>query len=130
MSEDRRETAIGVYASQLDVPPGQVVDELVGLFGSRMANEGLIAMGGTAWDETLSRRERSMIVISALIAQGAVVGRLRPHLRWAIRNGVTREELDALVSMLTIYVGYPRAAEGMTVLIEELGPMLQHDDPA
>lgn len=123
MSNDRKKTASEVYSGQLEVAPDDVPSELRRLFGSRMAEEALYAMGGTAWDETLSRRERSLIVISALIAQGAVVGRLRPHIRWAIKNGVSREELDALVSMLSIYTGYPRAAEGMTVLIEELGPM-------
>jgi 4-carboxymuconolactone decarboxylase len=130
MSEDRRQEAIGVYASQLDVEPDAVVEELSQLFGSRMAEEGLQAMGGTAWDKTLSRRERSMVVVSALIAQGAVVGRLRAHIRWAARNGVTREELDALITMLTIYVGYPRAAEGMAVLIEELGPLRRDEGSA
>src|SRR2546427_8331559 len=123
MAEDRPGTAMSVYAGQLGVAPESVPDELTRLFGARMAAEALYAMGGSAWDDALSRRERSMIVISALIAQGAVVGRLRPHVRWAITNGVTRDELDALVAMLAVYVGYPRAAEGMTVLIEELGPL-------
>jgi 4-carboxymuconolactone decarboxylase len=130
MSDDRKSTAAGVYAGQLELPAEEVPNELVRLFGSRMAEEALFAMGGTAWDETLSRRERSMIVVSALIAQGAVVGRLRPHIRWAIQNGVTREELDALVAMLAVYTGYPRAAEGMAVLIEELGPLASDQDTA
>src|SRR5947208_1220954 len=112
MDADRKSVAAGVYSGQLELPVAEVADELTRLFGSRMAEEALNAMGGSAWDDTLSWRERSMIVISALIAQGAVVGRLRPHVRWAIANGVTRDELDALVSMLTVYVGYPRAAEG------------------
>lgn len=119
---DRRDTAIEVYASQLDLPAEEVPAELYRLFGPRMAEEGLASMGGAAWDETLSRRERSMIVVAALIAQGGVDGRLRTHIRWAIRNGVSRDELDALVSMLAVYVGYPRAAAGMSLLIEELGP--------
>ena len=93
------------------------------MFGKRMAEEALSAMGGTAWDEVLTWKERSLIVVSALIAQGGVEDRLRTHIGWAIRNGATRAELDALVSMLTVYVGYPRAAAGMAVLIEELGPL-------
>jgi 4-carboxymuconolactone decarboxylase len=123
MESDRRATAIGVYASQLDTPESDVPDKLAELFGARMAEEALSAMGGSAWDDTLSRRERSMIVVSALIAQGGVDDRLRTHVRWALRNGVSREELDALVAMLAIYVGYPRASAGMAVVIEELGPL-------
>jgi alkylhydroperoxidase/carboxymuconolactone decarboxylase family protein YurZ len=118
---DRRDVAADVYAAQFDMPAGEVPAELRRLFGPRMAEEALASMGGTAWDATLSRRERSLIVVSALIAQGGVEGRLRTHLRWAIRNGITRDELDALVSMLTVYVGFPRAGAGMAVLIEELG---------
>src|SRR5262249_48049120 len=90
MPGDRKPTAIAVYASQLDLPQEDVVDELRRLFGSGRAEEALHAMGGSAGDDPLSRRERSMIVISALIAQGGVVGRLRPHIRWAITNGVSR----------------------------------------
>lgn len=125
MGNDRREVAAKVYADQFDLPPEDVPAELRRLFGPRMADEALASMGGTAWDDALSRRERSLIVLSALIAQGGVEDRLRTHLHWAIRNGVTRDELDALVSMLTVYVGFPRAGAGMAVLIEELGESQQ-----
>ena len=80
-------------------------------------------MGGTAWDETLSWKERSLIVVAVLIAQGGAEDRLRSHLRWAINNGVTRDEIEALVSMLTVYCGYPRATTGMAIVIDELGPL-------
>lgn len=121
MSGERVATATKVYASQLGVPEAEVAERLTELVGPKMAREALYAMGGSAWDGTLSWRERSMIVVSALIAQGGVTDRLRAHVRWALENGVTRGELDALVSMLAIYVGYPRAIEGMRVVIEELG---------
>lgn len=123
MPTDRRQEAISVYAEQFDMPESEVEDELKRLFGPRMAEEALYSMGGSAWDDTLSRRERSLIVVSALIAQGGVEDRLRTHVRWALRNGVTREELDALVSMLTVYCGYPRAGAGMQIVIEEAGQL-------
>jgi len=123
MPGDRPTTATSVYASQMGIPEADVKDTLAELSGPRMAEEALFAMGGSAWDETLSWRERSMVVVSALIAQGGVTDRLRTHVRWAVRNGVTREQIDALVSMLAVYVGYPRALEGMRVVIEELGPI-------
>jgi 4-carboxymuconolactone decarboxylase len=118
--DERRERGISVYASQFRLSEDAVPDRLVELFGPRMAEEGMLAMGGTAWDEVLSRRERSLSVVAALIAQGGVDDRLRGHVRWALDNGVTRDELDALVSMLAIYVGYPRATAGMSVVMQEL----------
>lgn len=118
--DERRERGISVYASQFRLPEEAVPDRLAELFGPRMAEEGMLAMGGTAWDEVLSRRERSLSVVAALIAQGGVDDRLRGHVRWALDNGVTRDELDALISMLAIYVGYPRATAGMSIVKQEL----------
>jgi 4-carboxymuconolactone decarboxylase len=120
---ERRENAMRVYASQFGVPDSEVTAILTESFGPRMAEEALASMGGSAWDGVLTWKERSLAVVAALIAQGGVEDRLRAHIRWAARNGATREELDALVSMLAVYVGYPRAAAGMSVLIEELGPL-------
>jgi 4-carboxymuconolactone decarboxylase len=120
---ERPDRAKRVYGSQFDIPADEVPRVLTELFGGRMAEEALHSMGGSAWDNALSWKERSLAVIAALIAQGGVEDRLRTHIHWAVRNGATREELDALVSMLTVYVGYPRATAGMKVLIEELGPL-------
>jgi alkylhydroperoxidase/carboxymuconolactone decarboxylase family protein YurZ len=123
VTESRPDRAKRVYGSQFDVPPDDIPGALTEMFGPRMTEEALYAMGGTAWDDALSWKERSLAVIAVLIAQGGVEDRLRTHIRWAVRNGATREELDALVSMLTVYVGYPRAVAGMEVLLEELGPV-------
>jgi 4-carboxymuconolactone decarboxylase len=119
----RQENAIRVYASQLGISEDKVLGVLTDMFGPRMADEALGAMGGTAWDDVLTWKERSLVVVSSLITQGGVEDRLRTHIHWAIANGATREELDAVISMLTVYVGYPRAAAAMAVLIEELGSL-------
>jgi alkylhydroperoxidase/carboxymuconolactone decarboxylase family protein YurZ len=112
-----------VYGSQFGIAEDEVPGALTEMFGARMAEEALYSMGGSAWDDALSWKERSLAVIAVLIALGGVEDRLRTHIHWAIQNGATRQELDALVSMLTVYVGYPRAVAGMKVLIEELGPL-------
>ena len=44
-------------------------------------------------------------------------------MRWALHNGATRAELDALMVLLAGYVGYLKASVGMQLLIEELGPL-------
>jgi alkylhydroperoxidase/carboxymuconolactone decarboxylase family protein YurZ len=55
-----------------------------------------------------------------LISQGGVDERLRGHVRWAVEHGVTREQLEALVSLLAVYVGYARASVGMEIVRAEL----------
>jgi len=38
-----------------------------------------------------------------------------------IAHGSTREELETLVTLLAVYVGFPRASSGMEVVRDELG---------
>jgi 4-carboxymuconolactone decarboxylase len=119
----RRAEGIAAYASQFGIPEEEVIPFMAGLLGERMAEEAQHSAATTWRDNALSRRDRSLIVIASLITQGGVDDRLRGHLRWAPQNGVTREELDELVALLAVYVGYPKASTGMELLREELGPM-------
>jgi alkylhydroperoxidase/carboxymuconolactone decarboxylase family protein YurZ len=45
---------------------------------------------------------------------------LRPHVRWALEHGATAEELEALATLLAVYVGFARASVGIEVIREEL----------
>jgi 4-carboxymuconolactone decarboxylase len=118
----RRARGIAVYASQFGVSAQEAEQLFVERFGARMAEEAFAAQGGDAWaDEPLSLRDRSLLVIAALITQGGAEERLRPHVRWALEHGATPGELDALASLLTVYAGFPRASVGMEVIREELG---------
>jgi len=49
-----------------------------------------------------------MIVIAALITQGDLEAQLRMHTRWALDHGSTPSELEALVTLLTVYTGFAR----------------------
>ena len=119
--DERKERGLAAYASQFGVPTGEVEALLAGRFGERMASEAIQAAGGNAWeDEPLSLRERSLVVCAALIAQGGVEDRLRSHVRWAVEHGVSRDELEAMVTLLAIYVGYPRASTAMEIVRGEL----------
>jgi alkylhydroperoxidase/carboxymuconolactone decarboxylase family protein YurZ len=42
------------------------------------------------------------------------------HTRWALDHGSTREELEALATLLAIYAGFPRAVNGLMAIREEL----------
>ncbi len=60
---------------------------------------------GEIWtDPTLSRRERSMITLTALIAHGHY-DELAMHVRAARRNGLTPDEIGAVLLQSAVYVG-------------------------
>ncbi|MFI6937771.1 alpha/beta fold hydrolase [Streptomyces sp. NPDC050418] len=64
---------------------------------------------GEIWtDETLSRREHSMITLTALVA-GGHLDELALHVRAARRNGLTPREIAAVVQQCAVYVGVPAA---------------------
>ncbi|ALV32213.1 3-oxoadipate enol-lactonase [Streptomyces sp. CdTB01] len=80
---------------------------------------------GEIWtDPTLSRRERSMITLTALVAHGHY-DELAMHVRAARRNGLTAEEIGAVLLQTAVYCGVPAAnsafATAQRVLAEEAG---------
>lgn len=58
-------------------------------------------------DSALGLRDRSLVTVAALIAAGHT-DELPAHLRRAVGNGVTREELAAAITHLAFYVGFPQ----------------------
>ncbi|MEV6016791.1 3-oxoadipate enol-lactonase [Streptomyces sp. NPDC051997] len=78
---------------------------------------------GEIWtDTTLTRRERSMITLTALVAHGHL-DELAMHVRAARRNGLTPEEIGAVLLQTAVYCGVPAAnaafAVAQRVLAEE-----------
>jgi 4-carboxymuconolactone decarboxylase len=119
--DDRRQRGLEAYASQLRLEPDEVEAWFAERFGERFGEEAISAAGGAWRDDELSLRDRSVVVVTALISQGGVDARLRGHVRWALEHGVRPEELEAIVTLLAVYVGYPRASVGMEVVREEIG---------
>ncbi|SEE05570.1 4-carboxymuconolactone decarboxylase /3-oxoadipate enol-lactonase [Streptomyces sp. 2231.1] len=78
---------------------------------------------GEIWtDPTLSRRERSMVTLTALVAHGHH-DELALHVRAARRNGLTPDEIGAVLLQSAVYCGVPAAnsafAVAQRVLAEE-----------
>ncbi|MGL6278854.1 MAG: carboxymuconolactone decarboxylase family protein [Gaiella sp.] len=118
--EDRDARGIEAYASQLGIAPDEVRPWFAERFGERFADEAISAAGGAWADDSLTLRERSLVVVAALITQGGVESRLRGHVRWAVQHGCTRAELEAVATLLAVYAGYPRASVGLEILREVL----------
>jgi 4-carboxymuconolactone decarboxylase len=117
---ERWRRGLAAYASQFGIDESEVEAWFAERHGTRLGTEAINAAGGAWLDDELSLRDRSLVVVAALVALGGVEERLRGHVRWALQHGVTPEELDALVALLAVYVGYPRASTANEVVREEL----------
>jgi len=118
--DERYERGLDAYASQFGIPREEVPAWFAERMGERFGTEAVNAAAGAWVDDCLSLRDRSLIVVAALVAQGGLDARLRGHVRWAIEHGSSREELEALVTLLAVYVGFPRASAGMEIVRDEL----------
>ena len=64
---------------------------------------------GDVWERPgLSKRDRSLITVAALMAMGRS-DQLNGHLERALANGVTREEIGELITHRAFYSGWPTA---------------------
>lgn len=62
----------------------------------------------------LSPRDRSLVTISALIADGKAA-QLVGHLNRGLDNGLTQAEVAAVITHLAFYAGWPNAMSGASV---------------
>lgn len=76
---------------------------------------------GDVWARPgLSRRDRSLVTVSALVAMNRP-DQLRSHLALARQNGVTQDELVEAITQLAFYAGWPNAISAVTVAREVFG---------
>ena len=85
----------------------------------------------TAWGDIwnrpgLARRDRSLLNIGMLIALGKQ-DELKLHLRGAIRNGVTMDEVKECILQSAIYCGAPAALEATRVAREAFADLAASD---
>jgi 4-carboxymuconolactone decarboxylase len=63
----------------------------------------------------LAPRDRSLVTVSGLIANGQV-GQVQYHLGRAMENGLTREQAAEVVSHIAFYAGWPSAFSALPVV--------------
>ena len=79
---------------------------------------------GDIWERPqLSKRDRSLVTVAALIALGKTE-QMNFHMPRAIENGVTHDELVELITHLAFYAGWPNAMSAVSK-IRELFPSAQ-----
>jgi 4-carboxymuconolactone decarboxylase len=75
---------------------------------------------GAGWGrEALTRRDRSLLNLAMLGSLNRAT-EFKLHLRGALRNGCTREEIKDTLMQLTIYAGVPAGVEAFRLAREVL----------
>lgn len=70
---------------------------------------------GEVWENTaLSPRDRSLVTITSLISLYRI-NELPFHLKKALENGVTKEEIVETITHLAFYAGWPPAMTAQTI---------------
>jgi len=73
---------------------------------------------GDIWERPgLSKRDRSVVTVTALVAMNRTE-QLPFHLRRALQNGVTKDELVELITHLAFYSGWPTAMSAIRLAKE------------
>lgn len=66
---------------------------------------------GKVWnrEDRLSLRDRSLVTVTALMAQGLTDSSFRYHLESAKQNGITKEEIAEILTHAAFYAGWSKA---------------------
>jgi 4-carboxymuconolactone decarboxylase len=92
--------------------------KLVGDFAPKLADLTDNVLFGDVWERTeLSKRDRSLVTVAALIANGNTE-QLTGHLNRAKDNGLSETELAEVIIHLAFYAGWPRAFSAVKVARE------------
>jgi 4-carboxymuconolactone decarboxylase len=103
------------------VPAEGDLDMRDGKLGEDLVEISLSTVWGALWGrEGLAPRDRSLVTLGILIALGAET-ELKTHVRVALTNGVTRDELAEILYHSAGYTGFPRAVAARTAAREALG---------
>ena len=83
----------------------------LGTFAPKFAELNDEVLFGQVWsrEEQLSLRDRSLVTVVALMAQGLTDESFRDHLISAKKNGITKEEMAEIITHAAFYCGWPKA---------------------
>jgi len=96
-------------------PRPKTIRERFGDFSPKLVDLTEGVLFGDVWERPgLSKRDRSLITVAALVALNRTE-QLRGHLGRAIDNGVKKDELVELITHLAFYSGWPTAMSAVTV---------------
>ena len=85
--------------------------DVLGEFAPKFAQLNDDVLFGEVWsrESALSARDRSLITVTALMAQGLTDTSFGHHLQMAKENGITRSEIAEILTHAAFYAGWPKA---------------------
>jgi 4-carboxymuconolactone decarboxylase len=104
----RREVLGGEYVNRATTPDDPLTTEFQRFMTSYC--------WGEIWtDDRLERRDRSLLVLAMTAALGKMT-EFEAHVHGALRNGITADELVAVLRQITVYCGVPAGVSASKVL--------------
>jgi len=92
--------------------------QLMGDIAPKLADLTDNVLFGDVWERPgLSKRDRSLITVSALIALNRP-DQLRSHLELGRKNGLTEAEVVEVITQLAFYAGWPNAVTAVSMARE------------
>ena len=85
--------------------------DALGDFAPKFAQLNDDVLFGEVWsrEQQLSLRDRSLVTVTALLAQGLTDSSFRFHLESAKKNDITKEEISEVLTHAAFYAGWPKA---------------------
>ena len=85
--------------------------DALGEFAPKFAELNDDVLFGQVWsrEDKLSLRDRSIVIVVALMAQGLTDSSFQYHLTTAKNNGVTKTEIAEILTHAAFYAGWPKA---------------------
>ena len=85
--------------------------DALGEFAPKFAALNDDVLFGEVWsrEDKLSLRDRSLVTVVALMAQGLVDSSFQYHLTTARQNGIIRQEIAEILTHAAFYAGWPKA---------------------
>lgn len=111
MDKERYEKGLAVRRQVLGTEYVDRALKNVGDFDRQFQNLVTEAAWGECWgDPTLERKERSILNLGMLAALGRM-HEFELHFRGALKNGLTQEQLRAVLIQIAVYCGIPAGVE-------------------
>ena len=94
--------------------------DTLGTFAPEFARLNDDILFGEVWsrESLLSLRDRSLVTVVSLMAQGLVDSSFRYHLETVRTNGITRTEIAEILTHAAFYAGWPKAWAAFRMALE------------
>jgi 4-carboxymuconolactone decarboxylase len=118
MARVDEQKAVVIPSEKIMSKQSKAAENLIGNFAPKLVELTDQVLFDDIWErKELSKRDRSLITVAALIALNRP-DQLRFHLGRAVENGVKEQELIEAITHLAFYAGWPNAMSAILIAKE------------